>query len=161
MIFPSYTFGIRSGLSVIIRECNEKDLCGVLLIENASFDKPFSESLFKELYINFRRGFRVAESANKLIGYSIIFPYRGGDTMILMSVAVDPDYRRKRIGSALLQDAISLAGNLGARRLILQVAKENLAANNLYIRFGFRQMKNLPNYYGAGKDGFEMALSTT
>ena len=76
-----------------------------------------------------------------------------------MSIAVDPTYRRAKIGSALLQDAISLASHLGAKCMILQVAKENFAAKSLYTKFGFIKTRILSNYYGEGKDALEMELS--
>lgn len=141
-----------------IRECRKEDFRNVLEIENASFSKPFSESLFKTFLAKFPRGFRIAESRGGLVGYSIIFPHQRDDTMVLISVAVDPDERRMKIGSTLLQDAITLAVDLGAKRMNLQVATENSAAKNLYSRFGFRKTRDLPDYYGIGKNALEMEL---
>lgn len=147
-------------LPMIIRECKKEDLQKVLVIENSSFDQPFSESLFKTFIAKFRPGFRIVESADRLIGYSIIFPHQRSDSMILMSIAIDPDYRRMKTGSALLWDAISLASNFGAKRMILQVAEDNLAARNLYTKVGFKQTQDLKDYYGKGRDGVEMERLT-
>lgn len=145
---------------MIIREFKKEDIRKVLTIENASFDEPFSESLFKTFFAKFRRGFRIAESGDRLIGYSIIFPHQRSDSMILMSIAIDPNYRRRKLGLALLRDAITLATNLGAKHLILQVAKDNLPARNLYTKVGFKETQDLQNYYGKKRDGVEMELLT-
>lgn len=145
-------------MSVTIRECRKEDIRKVLEIENISFEKPYSESLFKTFFAEFRRGFRIAESESRLVGYSIIFPYQNESSMILTSLAVDPNKRRGKIGTALLKDAIELSRNLGANRIVLQVAKDNLAAKILYSKFGFRDTRYLPNYYDAGKDALEMEL---
>lgn len=130
----------------------------MISIENTSFDKPFTESLFKTFFAEFRHGFRVAESRGRLVGYYIIFPFQNEDSMVLISLAVIPNKRRANIGSALLKDAIALSNNLEVERLILQVAKENLAAKNLYSKFGFRKIRDLHNYYGVGQDALEMEL---
>lgn len=146
-------------MSLVIRECDRNDIQEVVRIENDSFDKPFPESLFRTFFSKFRKGFRVAESNGKLVGYSIIFPYKNHNSMVLMSLAVDSRFRRVKIGSALLQDSISLAANLGGTRVLLQVSKANDSAKDLYSRFGFVRIRDLPNYYGNGIDGIEMEVS--
>ena len=145
-------------MSVTIRECRKEDIRKVLAIENASFDKPFSESVFKTFFAEFRQGFRIAQSQHRLVGYSIIFPYQNERSMVLTSLAVDPNKRQAKIGSVLLKDAIALSHNFGANRMILQVANDNLAAKKLYSKFGFRKIRDLPSYYGKGKDALEMEL---
>lgn len=150
---------MSSGLSLTIRECRKEDIPKVLSIENASFDKPFTESLFRAFFAEFRQGFRVAICCDDLVGYSIIFPFRNEDSMVLTSLAVIPSNRRAKIGSALLKDAIALSNNLEVRRMILQVAKENVAAKDLYSKFGFRKTRDLHNYYGVGQDALEMEVA--
>ena len=52
-------------------------------------------------------------------------------------LAVDPDFRRRGIGRALLDSAAQEAGARGARRLTLRVLGHNHAARALYESAGF------------------------
>jgi len=58
----------------------------------------------------------------------------------------------------LLEDASSIARKKGAMRIRLQVAVDNIAAQNLYLKFGFVKTHVIKDYYRKGLDGIEMEL---
>ena len=70
--------------------------------------------------------------------------------MIITSLAVHPDFKRTKIATRLLEDAISIARKNGATRIALQVAVDNIAAQKLYSKFGFVDKRIIKNYYGKG-----------
>ena len=61
----------------------------------------------------------------------------------LSAVWVVPEHRGHGVGDALMQAALDHARSLGARRLMLEVAETNLAAQTLYQRHGFARTGRL------------------
>lgn len=70
-----------------------------------------------------------------------------GDEAELITIAVDPKWRKLRIGVALMNALVDDLRMTPARRLILEVAADNAAALKLYGRFGFRQIGERQGYY--------------
>ncbi len=145
-------------MTLEIRDCALEDIPRVLAIENVSFDDPYPESLFISFLERFPSGFRVAESNGTLAGYCVILALRDAHTFVITSLAVHPDFKRKKIATHLLEDAVSIARKNGAMCLTLQVAVDNIAAQNLYSKFGFVKNQIIKNYYRKGLDGIEMEL---
>jgi ribosomal protein S18 acetylase RimI-like enzyme len=58
--------------------------------------------------------------------------------MHLVSMWVDPGYRRRGVAHALVDQAVRWAAERRAREVILWVADHNTAARRLYERIGFR-----------------------
>ena len=79
--------------------------------------------------------------------------------MTVQKIAVQEQYRRRGVGSALLHAAISIA--VTKRRVefvTLHVSPENTRAVYLYHRFGFKVAATLHDYYLPGKDAYKMEL---
>lgn len=68
------------------------------------------------------------------------------DEAELLLLAVRPTYRRRGVGSALLQRFCATANARGARRLLLEMREGNTAAA-LYKAAGFEQVGRRANYY--------------
>ena len=144
--------------SLTIRDCTIEDIPKILAIENLSFDDPYPESLFISFLQGFPSGFRVAENNDAIAGYCVILPLRDVHTFIITSLAVHPDFKRTKIATRLLKDAVSIARENDAMRIRLQVAVDNIAAQNLYSKSGFSKTRIIKNYYKKGLDGIEMEL---
>lgn len=146
----------------IIRDCLEEDLVQVAEIERVSFDDPYPYRLFAAFLNDFREGFRVAEKDREVIGYCILTYSTETRTMIVASIAIQPEFRGIGIGRELLRDVIDLRSKLPAlndvNKIALQVSEGNSPARKLYDEFGFRSVRTLKNYYGRGKDGIHMEL---
>lgn len=145
-------------MQTLIRDCVVQDIPKVLAIENLSFDDPYPESLFLSFLERFPAGFRVAESDGNLSGYSVIIPLQYRNTAVITSLAVHPSFKRNKIASRLLADAVAIARKFRAPSITLQVAVDNYAAQSLYSKFGFTKTGTIKNYYGMEHDGFEMIL---
>jgi len=70
-----------------------------------------------------------------------------GDEAHITSIAVREAYRRQGIGEMLLVAAIGRAAELRARIITLEVRASNIAAQNLYSRYGFTQVGVRRGYY--------------
>ncbi len=129
----------------IIREMTVSDLSQVLFIERLSFRPPWSKRIFlEELTISAREYF-VLEIQKKIIGYaglSFIL-----DEAHITTLAIHPRFRRKGFGELLLRFLIARARERGAAILTLEVRESNRAAQNLYKKFGFREVGKRRKYY--------------
>lgn len=65
----------------------------------------------------------------------------------ILSIAVDPDYRKKGIGHALMDALLRYLHQERAQTLFLEVDEMNMAARALYKRFGFTEAGRRPAYY--------------
>ena len=79
----------------------------------------------------------------------------GGDTLYLCNLAVAPDWRRRGVAQFALDSASSFALRFGYSILALNVQEENLAAQLLYRKAGFRAVSIEHNFY-RGQDGYRM-----
>jgi [ribosomal protein S18]-alanine N-acetyltransferase len=75
-----------------------------------------------------------------------------GDDVELMTIAVEPKYRGKKVGEALLKACFEDLLMTPARRMVLEVAADNPAAIRLYEKLGFTKISERKGYY-ARPDG--------
>ena len=128
-----------------IRKCRQDDIPSVIKIESLSFKYPYPSSIFYN-YLN--RNFYVAEEDGKVVGYAI------GDARrhLIVSIAVHPDYRRRGIGTKLME---SILKNMHGYA-ILQVRASNNEAIKFYKKLGFIEKELLQSYYIDGEDAILM-----
>jgi ribosomal protein S18 acetylase RimI-like enzyme len=94
----------------------------------------------------------VAVRDDRPIGAAVVFHRRGTDIARLYSIAVAAGERGGGIGRALLDAAEQAARARGSRRLRLEVRSDNVAAQALYERAGYRAFGVHPAYYEDGAD---------
>ena len=89
------------------------------------------------------------------MGYGGIMCY--GDEAHVTTIAVDPAWHRRKIGTRLLYELVKEAIRLGARAVSLEVRVSNWGAQRLYSRFGFRPVGIRKQYYQeTGEDAVVM-----
>ena len=77
------------------------------------------------------------------------------DEAEILRIAVDPDKRRRHIGSELLEEMLDYGDNEGYISFFLEVRQSNAAARGLYEESGFELIGRRVDYY---KDPVEDAL---
>jgi len=65
----------------------------------------------------------------------------------LLSIGVGPAYRRRQIGSTLLQASMDRCRKAGAASMFLEVATDNRSAQELYHAYGFDVVGMREGYY--------------
>ena len=76
----------------------------------------------------------------------------------LVSIAVLPEHRRKKLGENLLLGGIqSMKFDYNTKEIILEVRVSNHSAIKLYQKNSFAIVKNLSRYYKDGEDAYLMA----
>jgi len=82
---------------------------------------------------------------------------REGETQAeVLAIAVTPEFQKRGIGGELLQFAQRSVEELGEPRLFLHTAKENLAAQKLFLRHGYRFVETKNGFYPSGQDALMM-----
>jgi ribosomal protein S18 acetylase RimI-like enzyme len=76
----------------------------------------------------------------------------GEGTLVLNAIAVVRGERGRGIGHRLMMAYEELGRERGTRRLELCTADYNLAALDLFFRFGFDLVARRPRFYGRGQD---------
>jgi [ribosomal protein S18]-alanine N-acetyltransferase len=138
---------------IVIERMKEGDLPEVLAIEAASFPTPFTINLFRmEMNLNVAHLF-VAKYDGKVVGY--IDYWRVGPEAHLITFGVDPAFRRRGIGSRLINFMLQEARKNRVENISLDVRPSNTAGLKLYQRFGFVQVGIRKRYY---QDNDEDAL---
>ena len=69
------------------------------------------------------------------------------DEAEILTIAVDPAWRRRGVGRDLLRAICGSAALAGARAMFLEVDEDNAAALALYARFGFIKVGERAGYY--------------
>ena len=96
----------------------------------------------------------VAEVDGAIAGF--ILMEAGGQFAHIITLDVDGRFRRRSVGSRLLQDAEREALDRGARLLYLETATTNKPAIALWEKHGYREMGTIKNYYGTNQDAYQM-----
>ncbi len=133
------------------------DLDAVQVIEESSFSTPWPPNAYRsELMTNRLASYLVARAGDRIVAYGGMWLMV--DEAHITTFAVDPAWRRQRIGERLLVAFFDLAHDRQARELTLEVRLSNLAARRLYEKYGFRPVGLRPRYYS---DNNEDALIMT
>lgn len=138
----------RISTSIIFEPMELSDLHRVMVIERASFSTPWTKTMFvSELFDNPFSLSYVAreEEGREIVGYVVFWAifYE----LHVLNVAVDPAWRRRGIGEGLIRFLLQVAQKRGARKGTLEVRASNLSAQQLYRKFGFREVGVRRNYY--------------
>jgi len=126
-----------------IRGVQEKDISGIVAIEELSFPVPWPDFLFRDNLDN--PGFIVYEKERQILGYAILGVFM--DNAHLLSIAVHPEHRRHGIGSFLLKSCIDIARCYGYECVTLEVREKNLKGQKFYQAHGFKEKEIVPGYY--------------
>ncbi|WP_193726010.1 ribosomal protein S18-alanine N-acetyltransferase [Anaerosacchariphilus polymeriproducens] len=114
----------------------EEDLEQVADIERKIFSLPWSKNAFYESMIRKDTIYLVAKEGQNVVGYSGIYgSFEDGE---ITNVAVEPAYRRQKVGKQLIEKLQEEAKKLGVTRFFLEVRESNKGAIELYKALGFK-----------------------
>jgi [ribosomal protein S18]-alanine N-acetyltransferase len=133
-------------VNVELRRLDQRDLETVEEIERASYPTPWSRSMFAA---ELRKPSSIAIGAyleeGELVGYAFVSRYV--DAWHVMNVAVSPTFRRRGIGSTLLERLFEITASDPRRGYTLEVRVSNAEAIRLYERLGFEARGIRRGYY--------------
>lgn len=90
----------------------------------------------------------LAEAEGRIIGMvSLLYTVStalGARVAILEDMIVDPDFRRRGVGSQLLEYALQISRERECARVTLLTDADNTGAHRFYERFGFTKSQMIP-----------------
>jgi len=144
-------------MNVMIRKMTLDDIEQVIAIDRVSFSLPWPERSFRfELTDNPASRCWVADVDGKIVGMIVVWLIV--DEVHVATIATHPDFRRQGIAKNLLSHALQHLSNEGAQSSFLEVRASNLAAQELYRKFGYEESGVRRRYY---RDNDEDALLMT
>lgn len=134
-------------MKIDYRLMNESHVNGVYNVSKECFSVPWSlDSINNELN-NPLAKYIVAQdlSTGEVIGFVGLWIIAGeGD---ITNIAVLPQYRNKGIASELLANLFKLCKTFNCENITLEVRYSNIAAQNLYKKFNFKEEGIRKGYY--------------
>ncbi|MCX8046053.1 ribosomal protein S18-alanine N-acetyltransferase [Anoxybacillus gonensis] len=138
-------------MNVSFRFMTLQDLDRIVEIEQLSFTLPWSRSSFyQELTDNRYARYIVMEHDGQIIGYCGMWLVM--DEAHITNIAVLPEFRGKKLGEALMKQAMVLAREEGAQTMTLEVRVSNTIAQSLYRKLGFLNGGIRKRYYSDNQE---------
>lgn len=144
-------------MNVMIRKMTMDDIEKVVAIDRVSFSLPWPERSFRfELTDNPASRCWVAEVDGKIAGMVVVWLIV--DEVHIATIATHPEFRRQGIAKNLLSYALQNLSTEGAQSSFLEVRAGNLAAQEMYRKFGYEESGVRRRYY---RDNDEDAILMT
>ena len=138
-----------------VRQFAPQDVPSVAATVRDSLRENYPTSLYLDIHRWWCDGFLVAEEAGAVVGF-VAAVVSAPQTARILMLAVYAPWRRRGIGSALMDAFLKECAMRGIRDIELEVRKSNEAAIRFYMRYGFEVTNLLPKFYTDGEDGFKM-----
>lgn len=142
-------------MEINIRRMQKSDVDNVILIEKKAYgDHHWSkESFLNEISNDLARYNCAFDNDGNLVGYSGCWQIL--EEVHITNIAVNPDFKRQKIGEKLLKRIIDECYENKAKYITLEVRVSNQPAINLYEKYGFKSLGVRKGYY---QDNNEDAL---
>jgi len=146
---------------VEFRSARPEEIATVVLpIEQAGQPHPWTEAMFAQELANHFSELELLLVEGRPVGFVVYWLV--ADEVHLLNVVVASEERGRGFGALLVGRVISVAEEMGAEQVCLEVRVGNGAAIRLYERLGFRVMGRRPKYYSDnGEDALLMGLVVT
>jgi [ribosomal protein S18]-alanine N-acetyltransferase len=133
--------------NILVRKAKPADIDPVYYIKQEQFSNPWKKQLFYDELDHDIAFFYVTEdtASHEIIGYIIFWIIQ--ETMELHDIAVIEKYKKKGIGSQLLDFMMEIARARQVEEIFLEVRQSNTPAITLYEKYHFKRIDVRKNYY--------------
>ena len=138
-----------------VRQFSPTDLPAISALVKESLRENYPPSLYLDIHRWWREGFLVAEDGGYILGFLAAVVSAPQVARVLM-LAVHEPWRRRRIGSYIMDAFLRECGMRGMKSVELEVRKSNVPAIQFYTRYGFQISNLIPRFYTDGEDGLKM-----
>lgn len=151
-LFNAFMRGYNAKPDVLVQPAEKRDISNLAEIHAASFRHGWSDGELEKMFSNKNYLCMVAHPPrtvkNKPSGF--IFIRSVLEEAEVITIATDPNIRRKGVARKLLQETIRKLEFDRKEKLFLEVDEVNKAAINLYKSFGFKTISERSGYYSDG-----------
>lgn len=130
------------------------DLDSISDILTCEFDDFWNYNLFKSELENKNSMYIVAKLNNQIVGFAGI--WFSVDDIHITNIVVKKNRRNQKIGSLMLNNLIELCENRTQKSITLEVNSNNIPAQKLYQKFGFKNVGIRKKYYNNTEDAIIM-----
>lgn len=130
------------------------DLDSISDILTCEFDDFWNYNLFKSELENKNSMYIVAKLNNQIVGFAGI--WFSVDDIHITNIVVKKNCRNQKIGSLMLNNLIELCENRTQKSITLEVNLNNIPAQKLYQKFGFKNVGIRKKYYNNTEDAIIM-----
>lgn len=148
-----------------ISRASPRDSEKFTILERTCYSSDYENSLFTKLdfqhFLSQPRAIAYLATIDaEPVGYVLGRVRGGGLSHVgrIEGLAVDPFSRRRGIGSRLMNVCLQAIKRRRCRFVSLETTVRNRSAIKLFKSIGFRVFRQLPDYYGPGKDAVRMRL---
>ncbi len=127
-----------------VRLLQLSDLPRILPLENAAYDFPWSEAIFRDCFSSNYTGLAI-ELDGAFLGYGMLSV--AADEAHVLNVVIDSNQRRRGLGKKLVRRLIDLARWHRVESVFLEVRTSNNIARRLYAELGFVEIGVRKGYY--------------
>jgi ribosomal protein S18 acetylase RimI-like enzyme len=132
----------------MIREALLEDVPALVALETRCFETDrLSARSFRHFLTRGNDDLLVSWTGGRIAGYVLILFHRNTSLARLYSIAVDPEFRGRRLARELIRAAEARALDRGTTRMRLEVSQHNAAAIELYRKLGYREFGVFEDYY--------------
>lgn len=132
-------------LCVHIRWMIRRDMSEVLDIESGCFEYAWSEDDFINCLRQRNCIGMVAEYNDRVAAFMIYELHKS--RLHVINLAVHPDFRRRGVGSQMLQKLVAKLSQQRRNKILLEVRETNLPAQKFFQANGFRAVSLLRDFY--------------
>lgn len=136
-------------IDTIITKMKYSDIYEVKELETSQNINILSTDSIKNDLSNDNYMYFIAKIKNEIVGYIAISQVI--DTVDILSIVVKETYKRHKVGTQLLNHILNLKN---VTKIMLEVRKSNINAQNFYEKMGFTKIYTREKYY---PDNFEDA----
>jgi len=149
------------GARTVVRGALSSDLNYLLALGKESFEPygPYEDILARW----FQSGFAatlIALTGKRPEGFAMVGPFQEepyfSHVFELLAIAVEPEKRRRGLGSLLLKEAEKKTRELQGEMLLLHTAVDNGAAQKLFTKHGFHMSRLKSKFYPRGQNAMLM-----
>jgi [ribosomal protein S18]-alanine N-acetyltransferase len=144
-------------MDFVLRDIRRSDLEALYALDQICFDSgiAYSKTELKQILRSASGCGVLAESRGEVAGFAAGYvSARGAGHVVTLDVS--PAFRRQGLGRTLFSDLLQRFREAGATGIRLEVEVENQPAIAFYRTFGFRPTRRVSDYYGYGRDAWEM-----
>jgi ribosomal-protein-alanine N-acetyltransferase len=131
-----------------LSEARPTDAAAIAAVHGVSFQRGWGEDEIHRLLIERNVVAHRALHGRKLVGF--ILSRCAANEAEILSVAVAPAWRGRKLSRLLLDLHLRRLAGLGTRAVFLEVDKSNAPARALYRRAGFHEVGQRQGYYTSG-----------
>lgn len=139
--------------NIIIKEMTLSDLYEISKYLTTDFDDFWNVNILESELKNEFSKYIIAKLNDEIVGFAGVIDTV--DQLEITNIVVKKNFRKKGIGSKLLENLIMLAKKAGKEKISLEVNSTNLPAIKLYEKNGFKNVGFRKKYYN-NKDNAEI-----